>query len=500
MIVQTLSSEELEKIKNDRGIRRVLARKNHYWFFSIYLPHYIQYPFADFHSKMFDISESQESSLTVLIAFRGSGKSTIMTLSYPIWSILGIQEKKFILIVSQTQNQARLHLTNIKKELESNILLKNDIGPFQEYSDEWGANSIVLSHYDARITSASMEQSIRGMRHGAYRPDLIICDDIEDLQSVKTKEGRDRTFNWFNSEILAVGDTKTKTIVVGNLLHEDSLIMRLKKRMEEDRLTAHFYAFPLLGEDDEIMWKGKFKSMHDIEILRKSIASESAYFREYLLKIISDEDRIVHPEWLHYYDELPSQDVGDFRYTLTGIDLAISQRESADYTAMVSAMVFDHTEKLKIFILPNPINKRLNFPDTVEQAKALSKSLGKGRYTKLLIEDVGYQQALVQQLEKNNIPAEGVKVQGQDKRARLALVTHLIQQGKVLFPRHGCEELIGQLTGFGVEKHDDLADAFSLLLLKIIEEDEPPISFCFVGGTMFSGYRTSGPLTMNTVF
>ncbi|MEN9881393.1 MAG: hypothetical protein RLZZ308_576, partial [Candidatus Parcubacteria bacterium] len=34
----------------------------------------------------------------------------------------------------------------------------------------------------------------------------------------------------------------------------------------------------------------------------------------------------------------------------------------------------------------------------------------------------------------------------------------------VKFPKQGCEELIEQLVGFGVEKHDDLADAFSLLV------------------------------------
>ncbi|OHA29520.1 MAG: hypothetical protein A3B08_01750 [Candidatus Taylorbacteria bacterium RIFCSPLOWO2_01_FULL_43_44] len=56
----------------------------------------------------------------------------------------------------------------------------------------------------------------------------------------------------------------------------------------------------------------------------------------------------------------------------------------------------------------------------------------------------------------------------------LGAVSHLVQSGKVLFPEHGAEELILQLTGFGVEKHDDLVDAFSILLSMIIEEDNKP--------------------------
>lgn len=475
-----LTKEELEKITNDRSIRRMLAIKNHYWFFSIYLGHYTQYPFAPFHYQMFEITEDIALGLAGLVAFRGSGKSTIMTLSYPIWAIVGIQKKRHVLIVSQTQNQARLHLTNIKRELEGNDLLKADIGPFQEISDEWGANSIVISNYDARITAVSTEQSIRGIRHGQYRPDLIICDDIEDLNSVKTREGRERTFTWFNGEIAPVGDKNTKIIVVGNLLHEDCLIMKLKKLIDLQRLNGKFFSFPLIQSDESIMWPGKFKSMDEVEALKKTIASESAYYREYLLKIISDEDRLVRLEWIQYYDETPSEKGNDFRSTATGIDLAVTEKESADPTAMVSVKVFGQEENLKVYVLPYPINKRIDFPKTVETAIALSKNLGNGYPTKLYIEDVGYQKALVQHLLGKNIPAEGVGVCGQDKRSRLALVTHLIQQGKVLFPKQGAEDLLQQLTGFGIEKHDDLADAFSLLMIKILELDSGGSVDCFV--------------------
>lgn len=97
-------------------------------------------------------------------------------------------------------------------------------------------------------------------------------------------------------------------------------------------------------------------------------------------------------------------------------------------------------------------------------------------------------------MANNNVPAEGVKISGQDKRARLALITHLIQQGKVMFPRRGTEELIQQLTGFSIEKYDDLADAFSLLLLKVLDldnEPEPGIMFIEMGSSIYD-YKRSG--------
>lgn len=507
MITQPLTEKELEEIKKKRLVRRTLAKNSHFWFFSIYLGHYIKYPFAPFHSEMFALTENADIRLSVLVAFRGSGKSTLITLSYPIWAIVGSQQKKFILILSQTQSQARLHMANIKRELESNELLKADIGPFEEVSDEWGSNSIVISKYGARITVASTEQSIRGLRHGEHRPDLVICDDVEDLNSVKTREGRDKTFQWLVGEVLPIGDQDTKIVIVGNLLHEDSLLMRLKKGIQNEKLNGKYFAYPLLDMNNAIAWQAKFKTLKDVERLRTTIGTDSAWYREYLLRIISDADRLVHPEWIQYYDQIPSEDNGDFRYTATGIDLAISQRESADYTAMVSAKVFGYSDKLKIYILPYPVNKRLSFPETYETASQLSKDLGDGHYTKLYIEDVGYQQALIQDLSNHNVPAEGVKVSGQDKRSRLALITHLIKQGKVLFPKgNQTEELIMQLTGFGIEKHDDLADAFSLLLLKILEEDRgEPSVFIVDLGNFYDRFSPLGNLnedriTMDTIF
>ncbi len=478
-MILPLTQNELEEIKRKRSVRRTLAKNSHYWFFSIYLHHYITYPFAPFHHEMFRITENIDTKLSVLIAFRGSGKSTLMTLSYVIWSIIGVQQKKFVLILCQTQAQAKLHMANIKRELETNELLKADIGPFEDVSDEWGSSTIVLSNYGARITIASTEQSIRGVRHGEHRPDLVICDDVEDLTSVKTREGRDKTFQWLTGEVLPIGDQSTKIVIVGNLLHEDSLLMRLKQSIDEGKLDGQFYAYPLLSKDNEIAWKDKFPTHDDVEKLRSSIGTDSAWYREYLLRIISDADRLVHPEWIHYYDNLPIEKGTDFRFIATGIDLAISQKDSADYTAMVSAKVYGYKSELKVYILPFPINSRLDFPQTVEQAKNLSKNLGNGTLTMLYIEEVGYQGSLIQHLQANNIPAEGVKVSGQDKRARLALITHLIKQGNILFPKKGAEELIQQLTGFGIEMHDDLADAFSLLVLKIQELDNKPMTEFF---------------------
>lgn len=57
-----------------------------------------------------------------------------------------------------------------------------------------------------------------------------------------------------------------------------------------------------------------------------------------------------------------------------------------------------------------------------------------------------------------------------DKRSRLQVVAPYIKNGTVLLPRSGCEQLLAQLFGFGVEAHDDLVDALVYLILGLVEQ------------------------------
>ena len=101
--------------------------------------------------------------------------------------------------------------------------------------------------------------------------DLVICDDVEDLNSVKTKEGRDKTFQWLIGEVMPIGDHNTKIIVVGNLLHEDCLLMRLRTGIDQEKLRGKFLEFPLVTSERVISWPGKFPDMNAIETLKQRL-------------------------------------------------------------------------------------------------------------------------------------------------------------------------------------------------------------------------------------
>lgn len=473
----------VDMISNNRTFRINITTESHYWFFHTYLFDYIKYPTADFQRELFEITEDENVEISVVVAFRGSAKSTIMTLSYPLWAIMGKQKKKHIVILSQTQPQAKRHLANIRKELENNQLLKREMGPFKETTNEWGSNLIVIPKFDACIMVASVDQSIRGMRHGSHRPDLIICDDVEDLNSVRTQDNRDKTYQWFTSEVVPLGSEDTKIIVVGNLLHNDSLLMRLKERITKKKLEGIYKEYPIVDSSSKITWPGMFNDMKAIDRKKRSIPDEIAWQREFMLHIVPEDSQVISQEWIDYYDSLPKEKP---RYVVTGVDLAISQETTADYTAMVSAYIYDRGDILQIYILPNPVNERLSFPQTIQKIESIHNDfINSGQTSYLYIEEVGYQGSIIQQLETISIKAQGVRPHGRDKRSRLALTTHLIHTEQIHFPRQGADLLVGQLVGFGIEKHDDLADAFSMLVLETIEKNGRATTGILIAGGTF---------------
>ena len=280
----------LNKISTDASIRKALVKESHEAFCSIYLSHHITHPYAFFHKEMFRMTEKYDQKVNVVMAFRGSGKSTILNLSNAIWSIIGKHQKKFVLIISKSRVQSQAHFENIKAELEENELLKQDLGPFRASSSEWGDYSIELPLYGAKIMCIRSLQNIRGLKYKNQRPDLIICDDMEDIVSVRDKQNREILFQWFIGEVMSIGDEKTNIVVLGNLLSDDSFMVRLKKLMIHKRLKGVYYAYPLLDDNNKITWSAKYSVDDVLEIQqglpeKKEFDIYSIFDRDYRLNI-----------------------------------------------------------------------------------------------------------------------------------------------------------------------------------------------------------------------
>ncbi len=452
------------RLADDQGLRKMFVERFGLAGFCItYLPHYMKLESADFHGDLIGLLSDHAIKFLCIVGFRGSAKSTYGGVAFPLYAAL---EKKaqFIIPVNETDDIAKLTIANIREELENNPMILEDYGEMRVKErgvTKFTENNLLLAN-GTRIMSRSRGQKIRGLRHKEHRPDLVVIDDPEELEKVQKKEYRDKTESWLRGNIIpAIEETEARLIVIGNILHTDALMARL-----QNDSIFEYREYPLITKAGQVTWKGKYPTEESLHRQERKVG-RTAWLREYLLKVVPPEGQEIKEEWIQYYTKLPGS--GEIMSGGVGVDLAISKKETADFTSMVSGLASLEEGMPKIYVMPNPVNQRLSFHETINQMKSVSLGMEIYIIPQFFVEDVAYQKAAIQEGQRHMLPIKAIKP-GVDKRARLRAVATYIQNGTVLFPKTGCEDLITQLLGFGVEDHDDLVDAFVYMILGIAQE------------------------------
>jgi predicted phage terminase large subunit-like protein len=147
--------------------------------------------------------------------------------------------------------------------------------------------------------------------------------------------------------------------------------------------------------------------------------------------------------------------------------LAISTKESADYTAVVSGEVEWENGKTQLYIQPHPVIRHMTFHQTMEAMDNIRH--GSTMSSEFYVEAVAYQAAAIEEMERRAFSVQAMHPI-KDKRTRLRVAARYIKTGVVKFPRKSCEQLLIQLLGFGIKKHDDAVDALVYLMLGVINE------------------------------
>lgn len=185
-----------------------------------------------------------------IISFRGSSKSTLINFIFLIYILCHIGKKikitniegkvievlineKFIAIASETGNSAEDFAVRLRNELSTNSKLAFFYGgaideAMMEKTGQWSKRA--FKYNKCFVISVGVGQQIRGKIKGASRPTLIIADDIYSENNVKTEGGRKTVTDWFESAISnTLDDLMGKIIVVGTILHEDTVLIANKR-------------------------------------------------------------------------------------------------------------------------------------------------------------------------------------------------------------------------------------------------------------------------------
>lgn len=193
------------------------------------------------------------------------------------------------------------------------------------------------------------------------------------------------------------------------------------------------------------------------------------WFRqEYQCDFTALADARIDPNWLQYIDNPPK----DLKIVM-GVDLAISEKETADFTAVC---VMGRSKEGTLYVLHiERIKTSFN-----EQIKFIKRIADKWQPSIVAVEDIGYQRALIQQLSlTSNLTVKAVKPD-KDKVSRFAPLEARYEQKQVYHLRGLPNYFEAELLTFPVAEHDDIEDAMSCAWAAL--ETNKPAPICSPGG------------------
>lgn len=212
--------------------KKVFDPQNGYEFFvQTYFPHYVRTASqSQLHRFLFfrlpQMLQSKESQAQAVAAPRGEAKSTLVTQLFTLWCIV-THRKHYIVLVMDSIDQAYPMLEAVKAELEFNPRLAMDFADACGQGRVWQAGTVVTAN-DIKVQVAGSGKKLRGLRHGAFRPDLVVLDDIENDEQVRNPAQRDKLETWLKSAVLHLGGVGQKfdVVYIGTILHYDSVLNR----------------------------------------------------------------------------------------------------------------------------------------------------------------------------------------------------------------------------------------------------------------------------------
>ena len=497
----------------DKGLRKRLAAIDLSYFGRAYLPHFFKRVSPAFHEELDDMwlrgvmkgrnpyeeckeIDKEQGSHTAIAAPRGHAKSTNFTFKDTLHAIL-YRYKHYAIIISDSSEQAEGFLDDIKTELEDNYHIIQD---FSELKGEkaWRSN-VFITKSDVKVEALGSGKKIRGRRHRAWRPDLIVLDDIENDENVQTPEQRRKLSSWFYKAVSKAGDTYTDIMYIGTILHYDSLLSNVLKNSEYDTKT---YQAVISETDNRQLWEQwesiytnlfdadhkenaeAFYQTHEKEMLKGTevlwiekwsykdlmkmrLTEGIASFNSEMQNNPIDPDNAdFNEEWFDMYEK-SAMDFRDSRFVIIGAnDPSLGKNRKSDTSSIIDLAIDLYTGYM--YVINGSVEKRkpdVIIDDVIENHRRYKRDYGKGYY-RFGVETVQFQYFFkdvmaAKALEAGEyIPIEEIQ-SIVNKVVRIRSLQPYIKNKWIKFlPEQ--KELLRQLKEFPMGKNDDAPDGLQM--------------------------------------
>ena len=424
---------------------------------------------------------------------RQHAKTAYGTNIYPVHQAV-YRHRTFIIVVSETVTVAGTFIQWGNRQLKFNRKLIEDFGMLlfeRPSSNEIDNKEEYVTQNGVKVMARGAGGQMRGMRYGSTRPQLMILDDLESEEDVRTKEQRAKILAWFNEEALpAIDKSKGKVIYVGTILSFDSLldiVIREDKRFRSRRYKAvESYATNsdlwdewkdiYLADDEDaskkarqfyednedkmlegtkLLW-GEYWTYYDFMVLLTNMGVKS-FTQEYQNEPTDEERQIFKVEQFFYYDEGQTFSHEQFEF-YAGIDFAMG-KEKGDFSAMVTIA---KNRTTGVCYVVDVFNKRLHPKEFIE---VIIDRVRTYQYTLIAIEAQMAQEffadTLGDRLQDLGYPAHTRLVpvkQRTRKELRIEAMSPDVHNGRIRYKKSQTD-LIGQYEKYPMVAYDDMVDA-----------------------------------------
>lgn len=450
---------------------------------------------------------------------RGHGKSTTMVAAL-LWTVCCWRDMPHfkgraphILVVSDTLEQAENRIADLLDELEKNSELIARFGPFAPAPGErrkWKGTHLELPDGTV-IRALGTKSKVRGLIRSGRRPSLILVDDVENDEAVATKAQRNKLAHFFLRSLIPTGKAgELLTIVIGTILHAESLLSRLLHPEHHQAFLKRRYAarFDSDGtpsvDGRHVLWP-EYWTSEALDIRRGEIGSV-AFAQEYLNLPIDDGASPFRLEWLRAaqrrgagrgfcytppprvrldtvlstWDPLELaalvDDAGAYQFVVTAWDLGIVEDEKAarerdnDFTVgmTIGLTIDDRIDVLRVYrrrgMSPGELRSRIVSEQSIVGADVV---VVEGNAAQRIIE-----------LDLRGVPGLPIVRHITDSRKRsvyegvpsMALSLELERldfRWKNEAEKSRIDTLIDELHGLGVEGHDDMVMALWMAMATV---------------------------------
>lgn len=405
----------------------------------------------------------------LIMAPRGSGKSTSCNICANILDAL-VNPNIRILIASRAESAAVAFLSEIKGNFYKPQFLEIFGNLKGNKWDETRCDVIGRTKHtkEHTFTVAGADGAITS---GHY--DKILLDDIVDDKNSRTEPQRDHIRRFFNRTLLPTLEPDGKLHVLGTRYDKDDLLGQLSENSE--MFKDNVFVLPAVFDEN---------TLEPVELVQndkgKFVAPPGAMSWDEegfpMKELLKRRQEMTVTDWELQYENRASEAQGDyfniemFKYfdcddvhevvhrlglvTWCGVDLASSQKDSADEFAIVTIGVVPR--KFDLYVL-DTFSGRFTF---TQQLDALKKTFDKYNPMRMFVEANSYQAMLESTAveiwpEIRTIPIWTTK----DKVTRMRSIQIYYERGQVYHRKSRCAKLEGQLVGFPKKKLKDLCDA-----------------------------------------